>query len=444
MIAIPPTLPQTAEGLAVMLRDARQRSLVLTQGILDVRELGPQIAIVNPPLWELGHVGFFHDHFALRAFHGLAEYRLASAERLFDSASIAHDDRWSLALIARAEVLEYLQRVQQAMLARLPDGGMASEDQSYVYQLTTLHEDMHGEAFIYTRQTLADPAPALPAEMTVARVEGGGALPGDVDIPGGEHWLGSDESVPFRFDNEKPPLSVQVKPFKIAKAPVTNSEYAAFVDDRGYERVELWSGAGQAWLASQQAVKPLYWRKSAQGTWEERRFDEWLTLAPHQPVAHVSYFEAEAWCAWAGRRLPSEAEWEIAASREPLVTGRALARGKRRFPWGDASPTAALANLDGVRLGRADVAAFAAGDSAFGCRQMLGNVWEWTSTPFGPFTGFSPDLYRDYSAPWFTQGRRVLRGGAWATRARLIHNGYRNFFTPERQDIFAGFRTCAL
>lgn len=442
MIATPPTLPQAADDLAAMLTDSRNRSLVLMQDILNVREVGPQLAIVNPPLWELGHVGFFHDHFALRAFHGLSEYQLANAEQWFDSASIAHDDRWALALASRERIFDYLKKVQQVMLERLPDSGTASAALSYVYQLTTLHEDMHGEAFIYTRQTLADPPPALVSNNRL-KDRSAGALPGDVTIPGGRHRLGSDESVPFRFDNEKPEMEVEVAPFAIARAPVTNAEYARFVDDGGYERRELWCDAGWQWCEGRAMQGPCYWSKATAGDWQERVFDRWVPLAPHQPVAHVNFYEAQAWCNWAGRRLPSEAEWEIAASRTPTGDGGALAPGKRRYPWGQPQPNHQRANLEGERLGRIDVAALPDSDSAFGCRQMLGNVWEWTATTFGPFPGFEVDLYRDYSAPWFAEGRRVLRGGAWATRARLIHNGYRNFFTPERQDIFAGFRTCA-
>ncbi|PMR70295.1 selenoneine synthase SenA [Halomonas heilongjiangensis] len=449
MIQTPPTPPRAADELAAMLTDARERSLALMRDILEARELGPRLAIVNPPLWELGHLGYFHDHFALRGLYGLPDYRLAEADRLFDSSSIAHVDRWSLPLPSREATLDYLSRVQQAMLERLPDGD-ASAAQSYVYQLTTLHEDMHGEAFLYTRQTLGDPPPALgtpprghlttaPATETPA-----GALPGDVDIPGGRHRLGSDATLPFRFDNEKPPMEVEVAPFSIARAPVTNADFAAFVDDGGYRRRELWSAAGWQWREQQGLQAPIYWRRADAGHWEERTFDRWRPLAPHQPVVHVSWFEADAWCRWAGRRLPSEAEWEIAASRAPSADGRALAPGKRRYPWGESPPEAGLANLDGWRLGRLDVAALADGDSAFGCRQMLGNVWEWTASPFGPFPGFEPELYRDYSAPWFKEGRYVLRGGAWATRGRLIHTGYRNFFTPDRNDTLAGFRTCAV
>ncbi|MDI5891251.1 selenoneine synthase SenA [Halomonas rhizosphaerae] len=447
-LGTPPTPPRGADELAEMLIDARTRSLALMRDTLEARELGPRLAIVNPPLWELGHLGFFHDHFALRGLYGLPDYQLADADRLFDSSSIAHDDRWALPLPSRDETLDYLSRVQQAMLERLPDGE-ASAAQSYVYQLTTLHEDMHGEAFLYTRQTLGDPAPDLgtpvPGQAPEEHPEEGpaGGLPGDVVIPGGRHRLGSDQAVPFRFDNEKPPLEVEVAPFSIARAPVTNGEFAAFVEDGGYARRELWSEAGWQWREHQALQGPIYWRRDANGHWEERCFDRWLPLAPHQPVVHVSWHEAEAWCRWAGRRLPSEAEWEVAASRSPSADGGSLAPGKRRFPWGDAPPDAGWANLDGWRLGRLDVAALPEGDSAFGCRQMLGNVWEWTASPFAPFPGFEPELYRDYSAPWFREGRYVLRGGAWATRSRLAHNSYRNFFTPDRQDILAGFRTCA-
>jgi iron(II)-dependent oxidoreductase len=166
-----------------------------------------------------------------------------------------------------------------------------------------------------------------------------------------------------------------------------------------------------------------------------RRFARIEPLAPHQPVIHVNWYEAEAWCRWAGRRLPTEAEWEAAAAGPDTA--------KTKFPWGDDAATAPCANLDGYALGPVDVAACAAGDSAWDCRQMIGNVWEWTASPFIAFPGFSADIYKDYSEPWFGT-RKVLRGGAWATRARMITSAYRNFFTPERRDIFAGFRTVAL
>ena len=443
LVNLPDTPPQNSDSLAQMLTDARRRTLALLEDILPVRELGPQMAIVNPPLWELGHVGFFHDYFALRRLYGLPDYQLKDAPVWFDSSSIAHEDRWKLALPSREETLSYLARVEQAMLARLPDGGTASREQSYVYQLTGLHEDMHGEAFTYTRQTLGDPPPQL-GQTPDSRHGRTGPLPGDVPIPGGRHLLGSDETLPFRFDNEKPPINVEVAPFTIARAPVTNHEYAEFVDDRGYQRPEFWSRTGWRWRERAEAEAPCYWRRSAEGRWQERVFNRWQPLAPHQPVMHVNLYEALAWCNWAGRRLPTEEEWEVAASRTPDAGGKALGEDKHRYPWSEAPPTTDHANLDATTGGRLDVAALPEGDSLFGCRQMLGNVWEWTASQFGPFPGFQADLYQDYSQPWFPEGRHVLRGGAWATRNRLIHNTYRNFFTPERRDIFAGFRTCAL
>lgn len=442
LIGVPSTARLPSADLIRMLDDARRRTLDLIRDLSGERLYGPKLSIVNPPLWEVGHVGFFHDHFALRQLHGLSAYRRPEAAALYDSSTIHHDDRWNLPLPDVAETLAYLSDVRDAMVARLPDG-LAGEAESYVYQLTTLHEDMHGEAFTYTRQTLAYPPPELSGGPAPADPDAAGPLPGDTRIPGGEHELGSDESVPFRFDNEKQPHTVSVASFAIARAPVTNAEYAAFVEDGGYHQPALWSDAGWRWRQERKLAAPGHWRRGGDGGWQRRWFDRWLALPPHHPVCHVSFHEAEAYCRWAGRRLPTEAEWEVAASRRP-GDGGGLQPGKQRHPWGDLPPAAGRANLDGWRLDCVDVAAVPEGDSAFGCRQMIGNVWEWTGSVFGPFPGFRAELYEDYSQPWFPEGRRVLRGGAWATRSRLIHSGYRNFFTPDRNDVLAGFRTCAL
>ena len=175
-----------------------------------------------------------------------------------------------------------------------------------------------------------------------------------------------------------------------------------------------------------------------------RNFHQWIPIEPHAPVIHLTWYEAEAYCHWANRRLPTEAEWEMAASAEPSVSGDSVTAKKRRYPWGDAPSTPNHANLDSRHQGCVDVAAYPEGDSAFGCRQMIGNVWEWTATPFYPFPGYILDYpYKEYSAPWFGD-RKVLKGGAWATRSRLAYNTFRNFFPPNRNDVFAGFRTCAL
>jgi iron(II)-dependent oxidoreductase len=158
-------------------------------------------------------------------------------------------------------------------------------------------------------------------------------------------------------------------------------------------------------------------------------------------MLHVNWWEAEAYCRWARRRLPTEAEWEAAASAEPAASGRELSQAKRRFPWGNDPPAPDRANLGWRAMGAVDVGALAAGDSAFGCRQMIGNVWEWTSSDFGPYPGFVIDPYKEYSEPWFGT-HKVLRGGAWTTQQRLLRNTWRNFYPPHRRDVWAGLRTC--
>ena len=212
------------------------------------------------------------------------------------------------------------------------------------------------------------------------------------------------------FDNEKWAHPVEVAPFRIARAPVTNAEYVRFVEDEGYGNASFWSEPG--WRRRQESglEHPVYWQRKDGGGWQTRCFDQLVSLPPHQPVNHVSWHEAQAYCRWAGRRLPTEAEWELAAAGEP--TGK----GKRRFPWGHDTPNPARANLDGQAMGCLDVAALGDGDSAFGCRQMIGNVWEWTASDFLPFPGFEADPYKDYSEPWFGS-RKVLRGGCWQRAA---------------------------
>ena len=186
---------------------------------------------------------------------------------------------------------------------------------------------------------------------------------------------------------------------------------------------------------------PVYWRKDGNGPWQQRVYDRYVSLNEILPVVHVSWYEAEAYCNWAGRRLPAEAEWEVAASGERPQDRYGLSDRRRHFPWGNEPPTADRANLDWCAGGLVEVGAYPAGDSAFGCRQMIGNVWEWTANDFLPYPGFTIYPYKEYSKPWFGT-HKVLRGGCWATSSRLIRNTWRNFYTPDRRDVWAGFRTC--
>jgi iron(II)-dependent oxidoreductase len=234
---------------------------------------------------------------------------------------------------------------------------------------------------------------------------------------------------------------VRLAPYAIARAPVSQEQYAAFVDDGGYERRELWGDDGWTWRGAAEASALVYWRPHTAG-WQRRDFDRWVALEPDRPVSHVCWYEAQAFCRWAGRRLPTEAEWEAAAIGEPDGAG-GLAWRKRRFPWGDDPPGPQRANLDWAQAGTVDVGAFSNADSAFGCRQLIGNVWEWTSSTFEPYPGFEQDAYRDNSWPAFGH-TKVLRGGSWATRSRFVRATMRNYFGPDRRDVFAGFRTVAV
>ena len=431
-----PTSGASAAELGAQLREARLRTRRLTEDLASDELLGPRLDIVNPVLWEIGHVAWFHEYWTLRHAAGRPPL-IERADRLWDSSAVPHAARWHLDLPDRTGTLAYMADV----LARQEDLlGTADAHARYFYELAIRHEDMHVEALTYTRQTLAY---APPVDLGHSPLPAGGALPGDVAIPGGPWRLGSTPADGFVFDNEKWAHETLLSPFRIARAPITNAEFADFIEAGGYRAREFWSPAGWAWRERRNAERPVYWLPKRDGVWTARRYRQAEEIAPHAPVVFVSWFEADAWCRWAGRRLPSEAEWEAAAVGVPSAAGTALAEGRRRWPWGDPPPSPLRANLDFAHDAPVDVAALPDGDSAFGCRQMIGNVWEWTSSDFLPFAGFAADPYEDYSQPWFGS-RKVLRGGGWATSARIARPAYRNFFTPDRCDVFAGFRTCAL
>lgn len=418
-------------SLASELRASREHLTRITAGLDGQRLLGPKLAIVNPPLWELGHVAWFQEYWCLRrsARNGMPESMLRSADALYDSARVAHDTRWDLPLpdlkATRSYQSDVLERVTRR-LEREPENG----ELRYFVQLAVFHEDMHAEAFHYTRQTLGYEDPYPKAEVTRQTAP---ALSGDVELAGGAFPLGAAPDDGFVFDNEKWAHEVQLRPFRIARAPVTNSEYSAFVDAGGYSRREWWSEDGWTWKSGGNLQAPKYWIKR-DGAWAQRRFDRVVPLQPDEPVVHVSWHEAQAFCCYANRRLPTEAEWEYAAS------WNAGTREKRHYPWGAQAPSVNHANLESAGITR--VGEHPAGDTASGCRQMVGNVWEWTSSVFNPYPGFVVDPYQEYSEPWFGT-HKVLRGGSFATPRRLIRNTWRNFYTADRSDVFAGFRTCA-
>ena len=424
----------TSEVLLDPLLDARRVELALLDDLTDAQMLGARAHFLEPPIWEMGHVGWFQEYWLLRG-HGGADSILPGADAIYDSFNVSYTRRWDHRFPSRAATLAYITEVLRRSVARL-ESREPRGDEAYFYTLAALHEDMHAENLTAILQTLGyarpaslPPAPGSPPVDPEFRSH-------DVTVPGGVFMLGADPGEPFVFDNEKWAHPVEVAPFRIAATPVTNAEFQAFVDDGGYRRREWWGRRGWDWRRREGAEHPLFWSPQGRGCWFERRFDRLVPLDPWHPVVHVNWYEAEAFCRWAGRRLPTEAEWEMAATLDP-ATGR-----KHRFPWGAEPPTPERANLDYRAGGPIDVRALPEGDSPVGCRQMVGNVWEWVADTFEPYPGFACDPYKEYSEPHFG-GKHVLKGGCWTTRSRLIRGTWRNFFKRQRRNVIAGFRTAA-
>ena len=357
----------------------------------------PYRAELNPPLWELGHVGWFQQYWLHRnPQHWLGAQADPAAPRwpplgpdddaLFNSSLVPHASRWQLPLPSA----EALRGGLEAGLARTLEmlHACADTDQAlYFYRLVLAHEDMHHEAALYMAQALALPAGASRWRPQVPNAQRM-TLSFDAQ-PFEQGWSGPG----FAFDNELGAHRSVLPASRIDSRVVLWGEYLPFVEDGGYADERWWSEAGRDWRRANGAQSPRYLRR-AEGGWQRRHGDRWPALDPTLPACHLNAHEADAWCTWAGRRLPSEAEWE-----------RAAVQGGPAFDWGQ--------------------------------------VWEWTASPFAPYPGFAPHPYMDYSAPWFGS-RRVLRGASFATQPRLRHLRYRNYFTPERNDIYAGFRSCAI
>ena len=395
------------EVLSLALMDARNRTLQLfshyAQALADTGFAVPRLPELNPPLWELGHIGWFQERWIgrnLQRHQGPrcdpAAAPLGSvqpqADRWWHSGQVSHDSRWALDLPALADIKAYLLVTLEStldLLAKTPD----EDDALYFYRLALFHEDMHGEALIYMAQTLGLPLRLpLPAAAPVRE---------PLWVPATRWRLGLDAGQGFTFDNERPALEVAVPAFEIDAQPVTWAQFTEFVADGAYDRPELWQPAGWSWLQARGQRAPRHVeqigvaRSGSAGAVLQMHFGQTLRRGADQPAMHLSWWEAEAWCRWAGRRLPTEVEWELAAHTA----------GLRGFRWGE--------------------------------------VWEWTGSTFFGYPGFTADPYRDYSEPWFGT-HKVLRGASFATHARMKNPKYRNYFLPGRDDMFCGFRSCAL
>ncbi len=427
----------TAESLSAALLDARSRTLALVEGLNEQQLQGPVLPTINPLRWEIAHTAYFHEVWVLRHLGKYPPIR-TDADALFDSISIQHDERWELPLPNLVDTFVYMNDVLQNELDQLKQIDL-NDNAKYFYLLALFHEDMHGEAFTYARQTLAYPRPSFIQEKQNKELYSA-VKQEDIEIPGGKFLLGATRESGFIFDNEKWAHEITLAPFKIAKYAVSNEGYLEFVEANGYQNEKYWCEAGWLWRNKTKLNHPVYWKQDSDKKWYQRQFNQWLPLGMSDAAIHISWYEAQAFCNWANRRLPTEAEWEFAAACDPNNQEKNL-MFKRDFPWGDVD-NRGNANLDTNHSGPVEVGAYPAGDSAWGCCQMIGNVWEWTASTFLPYPGFSPDWYTEYSRPLFKQ-TKVLRGGAWVTRSRMLRNTWRNYYGPDRNDVFAGFRTCA-
>jgi iron(II)-dependent oxidoreductase len=325
----------------------------------------------------------------------------------------------------RERVLDRLDRLEWDDDNPLLEGG-------YVYNMVLQHEYQHNETILQTLQLKKGEPYSPPLSITFPRrpLSAGGM----VAFPGGLVTIGTrDRSA--AYDNERPMHEKELKPFLIDRNPVTNGRYLDFIADKGYQRAELWSDAGRKWLAESGAIAPQYWSRDGDG-WINRSMNVTRPVDATRPVCHVSYFEAEAFAKWDAKRLPTEFEWEAAASWDPAT------RSARRFPWGESDPSSANANIDQLSFDVAPVGTYDGGVSPIGCYGMIGDVWEWTSTDFNGYPGFESFPYKEYSEEFFGSDYKVLRGGSWATRPGAIRSTFRNWDYPIRRQIFSGFR-CA-
>ncbi|HVX47149.1 MAG TPA: ergothioneine biosynthesis protein EgtB [Mycobacteriales bacterium] len=410
------------EQIASDLADARTRTLTLTD--FDEPELVRQHdPLMSPLVWDLAHIGQQEELWLLRGGDPDRPGMLpVPVEQLYDAFSHPRAERPNLPLLPPVDARRYCGEVRGRILDRLE-----KSENLFDFAMVVQHEQQHDETMLATLQLrtgppLLQPARVLPAGRPVAE---------RVFVPAGEFVCGVDATTePWSLDNERPAHRVHLPAFWIGAVPVTNAQWRAFVDDGGYDTRKWWSERGWRHRTDEGLVAPKFW--GPDGT--RIRFGVREELPPDEPVQHICYFEAEAYAAWAGARLPTEFEWEKACAWDPQ------ARSRRRWPWGDAPIDAGRANVGGQALRPAAAGAYAAGASAYGVEQLIGDVWEWTSSGFHPWPGFGPMLYERYSEPFFGGDFRVLRGGSWATGPSATRPSFRNWDLPIRRQIFTGVR----
>jgi len=435
MIASPPAAPPhpSKSKIAQLLAEARERTLLLISVLSDEDLHTQHDPLMSPIIWDVGHIAHFEELWLTQNLDGPIEF--SEMPGLYNPFEHPRATRAALPLPTLAQMMTRLDEIRARVLDRLDrlewnDNNPLLKG-GYVYNMVLQHEYQHNETILQTLQLKKGDPYRAPRSTTFPRrsLTAGGM----VRFDSAHVTIGTTDRT-RAYDNERPQHEVYVRSFLIDRAPVTNGRYLDFMDDGGYSRNDLWSPAGRRWLSESGAVSPKYWTRDGDG-WITRTMDLIRPVDATRPVCHVCYHEAEAFAKWDGSRLPTEIEWEAAATWDP-VTQRA-----RNFPWGDFDPDSKAANVDQLSFDTAPVGTYDA-LSPIGCYGMIGDVWEWTSSDFAGYPGFRSFPYKEYSEEFFGTDYKVLRGGSWATRPGAIRSTFRNWDYPIRRQIFSGFR-CA-
>jgi iron(II)-dependent oxidoreductase len=427
------TIEALRERVAEQLRRSRDRSVGLTDAVDDDDLVRQHSKLMSPLVWDLAHIGNQEELWLVRDVGGREPVR-CDIDQLYDAFQHPRSDRPQLPLLSPSESRAYVREVRDKVLdvlERVPLEGRRLTDDAFAFGMIAQHEQQHDETMLATHQLRVGPpvlhAPAPPAAVSPPKHR-------EVLVPAGPFTMGTSTE-PWALDNERPAHQVHVDAYFIDTAPVTNADYAAFIGEGGYDDRRWWTEEGWSYRTQARLTAPRFWQRDGD-RWLRNRFGVVEPITPDEPVVHVSFHEAAAYAAWAGRRLPTEAEWEKAARFDP-VSGRS-----RRFPWGDEEPGPEHANLGQRHLRPAPVGAYPAGVSPLGVHQLIGDVWEWTSTDFAGYPGFAAFPYREYSEVFFGPEYKMLRGGSFGTDPVACRATFRNWDYPIRRQIFAGFR-CA-
>ena len=421
------------EHIASELARARARTTALTEAVDDPDLVSQHSPLMSPLVWDYAHIANQEEIWLVRDVGGREAVR-ADIDQMYDAFQNPRAERPSLPLLSPSQTRGYVDEVRQKVLDvldRAPLHARRLTQSGFVFGMVVQHEQQHDETMLATHQ-LRRSGPPLQAPVPRPAVTP--ARPAEVLIPAGPFTMGTSTE-PWALDNERPAHRRHVEAFFLDTAPVTNGGYLRFIDDGGYDERRWWSAPGWEYRQRAGLTAPLFWSRDGDGSWWRRSFGNLVPVDHDEPVLHVCLYEAQAYAAWAGRRLPTEAEWEKAARWDPV------SQRSRRYPWGDEDPTPERANLGQRHLRPAPAGSYPAGASPYGVHQLIGDVWEWTSSTFTPYAGFEAFPYAEYSQVFFGADYYVLRGGSFGTDRSACRGTFRNWDYPIRRQIFAGFRT---